>query len=125
MSIDPTKSSFTLLSEGCESIAWISDIKFGIKGKECILAAGSHDKRLYTYKVPISYESDFEEEWTNCLKQPKFIFNKHSSAVIHFDFSSDGLYIQTNCQAAELLYCSTENGVIIKFSIIIIIIIIQ
>ncbi len=29
-------------------------------------------------------------------------FNKHSSAVLHFDFSSDSRYFQSNCQAAEV-----------------------
>jgi WD40 repeat protein len=107
---DSTKS-FLLLSEGCESIAWISDIKFGLRGDECLLAAGSHDKRLYVYSVPSNYDKGFNEgDWMSCLKQPKFVFNKHSSAVIHFDFSTDGLYVQTNCQAAELLFCNTENG---------------
>ena len=107
--------SFSLLSEGCESIAWISDIKFcerinGEGDREVMLAAGSHDKKMYSYTLPQESDNNIGEEWTNCLKKPKFIFNKHSSAVIHLDFSSDGRYLQTNCQAAELLFCNAENG---------------
>ena len=43
-------------------------------------------------------------EWAHCLSKPKFVFNKHSSSVNHFDFSLDGRFFQSNCQAAELLF---------------------
>jgi hypothetical protein len=44
------------------------------------------------------------------LKKERFIFNKHSSAVLHFDYSRDGLYFQSNCQASELLFGSLVDG---------------
>ena len=44
------------------------------------------------------------------LKHEHFKFDKHSSAVLHVDFSSDGKYFQSNCQAGELLFGSLKDG---------------
>lgn len=44
------------------------------------------------------------------LKIELFKFDKHSSAVLHVDFSSDGFYFQSNCQAGELLFGSLKDG---------------
>jgi microtubule-associated protein-like 6 len=91
---------------GGTSTAWISDIKFNPSGT--VLALGSHDKSLYMYDVP---DSTVSSHWANVFNSPKFTpFNKHSSAVTHFDFSQDGKYWQSNCQAYELLFGNIDTG---------------
>ena len=100
-------------ADGCTSIAWINDIKFSPNGR--ILAAGSHDKRLYAFDIPEISSGDASsdgawEGWKHCLEKVKYEFNKHSSAVLHVDFSVDGRYFQTNCQAAELLFGVPDSG---------------
>lgn len=100
-------------ADGCTSHAWINDIKFSPNG--LILVAGSHDKRLYAYDIPEISSGDTLndaqwEAWAQCLDKTRFQFNKHSSAVLHVDFSLDCKYFQTNCQAAELLFGSPDTG---------------
>jgi microtubule-associated protein-like 6 len=99
---------------GCPSVAWINDVKFSPAGHK--LVAGSHDKKLYSFGLPKDLPSnidaeDWGSEWTDCLKtlKPVKVFDKHSSAVLHIDFSLDGLFMQTNCQAAELLFSHAES----------------
>lgn len=100
------------IADGCKSIAWIHEIKFSPSG--AILAAGSHDKRMYAYSVPEITTADLAAqdttEWNRCLTKTRFEFNKHSSAVLHFDFSLDGKYFQSNCQASELLFGTLPDG---------------
>eukprot|EP00595_Chromulina_sp_UTEXLB2642_P001802 CAMPEP_0196761886 /NCGR_PEP_ID=MMETSP1095-20130614/1198_1 /TAXON_ID=96789 ORGANISM="Chromulina nebulosa, Strain UTEXLB2642" /NCGR_SAMPLE_ID=MMETSP1095 /ASSEMBLY_ACC=CAM_ASM_000446 /LENGTH=2526 /DNA_ID=CAMNT_0042111955 /DNA_START=12 /DNA_END=7592 /DNA_ORIENTATION=- len=96
--------SLIKVSEGCSSAAWIQELRFSPDGS--LLAVCSHDKHMYVYAIP----SLSAEELKSCLLKPKFDFNKHSSAVLHIDFSSDGLYFQTNCQAGELLFGNAETG---------------
>jgi len=100
-------------ADGCTSLAWINDIKFSPDG--LILCAGSHDKRLYAFDVPELSSGDASNDaiwapWATCLDKPKYEFNKHSSAVLHVDFTLDGRYFQTNCQAAELLFGAVDSG---------------
>ena len=65
-----------------------------------------HDKKMYFYDIPniFNNSSNFDEnsfdksEWENCMKETKFIFDKHSSAVLHCDYSLDGKYLQTDSQ---------------------------
>lgn len=99
-------TSLTRVGFGGSSTAWISDIKFSPKGT--YLAMGSHDKRLYVYDVPT--DTDSEADWTDAFKNQKYAFNKHSSAITHFDFSEDERYFQTNCQAYELLFGEAATG---------------
>lgn len=94
-----------LLASGCPSTAWISDIKFSPLDR--FLALASHDKKLYVYSVPNNNTSD---EWKSTFKKPKYIFNKHSSAILHIDFTADEKYFQTNCQAYELLFGDATTG---------------
>ena len=92
------------ICDGCITTAWVNEIKFSPTGK--ILAVGSHDKKMYFYDVPNMFNnsSNFNEnsldknEWENCMKETKFIFDKHSSAVLHCDYSLDGKYLQTDSQ---------------------------
>lgn len=100
-------------ADGCTSLAWINDIKFSPDGR--VLLAGSHDKRLYAFDVPELSSGDASNDtvwapWANCLAKAKYEFNKHSSAVLHVDFTLDGRYFQTNCQAAELLFGAVDTG---------------
>jgi WD40 repeat protein len=100
-------------ADGCTSLAWINDLKFSPDGR--MLAAGSHDKRLYAYDIPeissgdVSHDASWES-WSTCLDRCKYEFNKHSSAVLHVDFSLDGQYFQSNCQASELLFGAAATG---------------
>jgi len=88
-------------AQGCQSIAWIADIKFSPETGR-FLAAGSHDSNLYLYDLS---SASNPEDWTDAIFEKRFFkFDKHSSAVIHFDFSLDEKYIQSNCQAGELLF---------------------
>ena len=91
------KVTLTEKSKCCKSTACIADIKFSNN----MMAVGSHDKHIYMFDVP---------EDTRLVEKEKFIFNKHSSAVLHVDFSEDGEYLQSNCQAYELLFMHTHTG---------------
>ena len=113
-------------ADGCSlTNAWISDLKFS--PDDLSLAIASHDKKMYVYSLPevpspflLSATvpgtppdmSGWGDAWTQCLgtAKPRFIFNKHSSAVLHLDYSRDGKYIQTNCQAYEYLFCDAATG---------------
>ena len=91
------KVTLTEKSQCCKSTACIADIKFS----DNMMAVGSHDKHIYMFDVP---------EDTKIVEKEKFIFNKHSSAVLHIDFSEDGAFLQSNCQAYELLFMHTDSG---------------
>ena len=91
--------TLTFKSQCCKSTACIADIKFSKNTN--LMAVGSHDKHIYMFDVP---------EDTMLVEKEKFIFNKHSSAVLHIDFSEDGAYLQSNCQAYELLFMHTDSG---------------
>ena len=88
-------ASFTLCFESEEAKGWISEIKFSPDGRT--LAIGAHDNNVYLFNVNQNYK-----------KKGKFA--KHSAAILHFDFTKDGKYMQTNCNAYELLFCDTTNG---------------
>lgn len=105
-------------ARGCDSAAWIGDIKWS-PGQGSLLAAGSHDKKLYAFDFPDMTDvqhikntdsTSWEKYWSDvakCLAKPKFVYNKHSSSVNHFDFSLDCRFLQSNCQAGELLFAET------------------
>ena len=99
--------SMEKISDGCTTTAWVNEINFSPSGK--ILAVGSHDKKVYFYEIPSlpNGENFVVSEWENCLKKTKFVFDKHSSAVLHSDFSLDGKYLQTDSQVRSLChFCS-------------------
>lgn len=109
-------------ADGCSTLAWVNDLKFSPDGT--LLLAGSHDKRLYAFDIPYTarevdggnnarraaIDENQWAAWSTCLDKEKYQFNKHSSAVLHVDFTADGRYFQTNCQAAELLFGYPETG---------------
>ena len=105
--IEGTRSRLRRVGFGGSSTAWISDIKFSPSGS--LLAMGSHDKRLYVYNVP-EHDIESEDAWATAFEAPKYAFNKHSSAITHFDFSEDERFFQTNCQAYELLFGEVASG---------------
>ena len=95
--------SFTCekVASGCPSVAWICDVRFSPSGN--LLGVGSHDKKFYAYKVNPG-------AWADTFKKEKYVFNKHSSAVLHMDFTGDDKFLQTTCQAGELLFHDCETG---------------
>lgn len=87
---------------GCPTTAWVNDVNISPSGK--LLAVSSHDKKIYFYDLPNFNSGECVSEWIDCLKKEKFVFDKHSSAVLHTDFSSDGKYLQTDSQVLLLVY---------------------
>eukprot|EP00606_Chrysophyceae_sp_TOSAG23-5_P000614 GSChrysophyteH2.ASY1.ANO1.813.1 assembled CDS len=61
----------------------------------------SQHESLHLYKVEFS--------WSDVLVRPDYIYKKHSSAVLNFDFNGNGTSFQSNCQAGELLYGTFIN----------------
>jgi WD40 repeat protein len=103
--------------------AWIADVKFSTDGS--ILAVGSHDKHMFVYKKLDQLAIKLDGKWPDfshddpvnwadtqqiLMGKPSIDFNKHSSAVLHIDFSKDGMFTQTNCQAGELLFMKLADG---------------
>lgn len=90
------------LSHGCNTVAWVNEVNFSPTGS--ILAVGSHDKKMYFYDIPGIPQGggSFGDVWGQCLKKTKFVFDKHSSAVLHSDFSNDGKYLQTDSQVISV-----------------------
>ncbi len=69
----------------------ISDVKFSPDGSEMV--AVSHDSKIYVYT------------WRGGkLKAKTKPIKKHTSAVLHFDFSRDGGFIHSTCRSYELLF---------------------
>ena len=94
--------SMLKLSHGCNTVAWVNEVNFSPTGS--ILAVGSHDKKIYFYDIPGIPQGGgpFGDVWGQCLKKTKFVFDKHSSAVLHSDFSNDGKYLQTDSQVISV-----------------------
>jgi WD40 repeat protein len=87
--------SLSLVIEIKEAKGAITAIKFSPDNN--ILAAGSKDGAIYFY-------SSIQQ-----FKQ-KSKFSKHNSAIVCFDFSADGKYLQSCCQAYEILFCDVATG---------------
>eukprot|EP01040_Poterioochromonas_malhamensis_P009806 gene9806-10650_t len=92
---------------GAASIGSISDIKFSPNGKYLIV--GGHDSKIHGYAIPTVQSGNILQysqwgEWERNLSLPHFIFNKHSSAILHFDCSTDSNYLQSNDIGNELLF---------------------
>ncbi|RLN68841.1 hypothetical protein BBJ28_00002720 [Nothophytophthora sp. Chile5] len=77
----------------------ISELKFSPDGS--VLAVGSHDHKIYLYRLDPRNASKIVKAAT---------FDKHQSYITHLDFSADGSVIQSNCGAYELLFSSAATG---------------
>ena len=84
-----------MVFEAKETKKWICDIKFSPDGRT--LAMGAHDNSIYLYNVQQQFKR-------------KAKFAKHNSYITHFDFSSDGKFLQSNCGAYELLFSDANTG---------------
>lgn len=91
------------IAYGCPTTAWVNDVNISPSGK--VLAVSSHDKKVYFYDLPNFISGEYGNEWNDCLKKEKFVFDKHSSAVLHTDFSLDGKYLQTDSQVILSVHC--------------------
>ncbi|EGR30797.1 hypothetical protein IMG5_123400 [Ichthyophthirius multifiliis] len=80
-----------------QATKWISDIKFSPDGS--LLVVGAHDCSIYCYNFSLTQ-----------LKPKCRPMKKHSSAITHIDFSRDGNYIHSTCQAYELLFWDVNIG---------------
>jgi microtubule-associated protein-like 6 len=80
--------------EGRDSRHWIQDVKFSPDGR--LFAVGSMDHKIYIYN-----RETFRMKGT-C--------DRHNSFIKTFDFSSDGIYIQSDSGDHEHLYFEAEDG---------------
>jgi len=62
-----------------------------------MLAVGDHYSTYYVYDVNNDYSL-------------KFRFTKHSAAILAIDWSADSQYIQSNCNAYEILWAQASDG---------------
>jgi len=85
----------------------ITEIKVSPDGRK--VAVGSHDRKIYV--MDLAFEED-ENGWPVYSFTNLIHGDKHNATITHFDFSSeeDGTYLQSNCQAYELLFWSIEDG---------------
>ena len=97
---------FTLLAEVSEPKRAIADVKFSPDGSKLVLA--SHDCALYIYDI-----SQTSDAYSLKLHTK---FTKHNAAVVHVDFSANGKYLQSVCNAYELLFSDVSTGMLIKAS---------
>ena len=73
----------------------MSAVKYSPDGRR--LAAGSHDNIIYIYSTTDTYE---------LLRR----CSGHSSYLTHLDWSADGVVLQSNCGAYEVLYWDARTG---------------
>lgn len=84
----------------------ISDIKFDSGGN--VLAAGSHDRHIYLYRMEGSNGGRGVSSGCNLRLLHKL--RGHNSYVTHLDWSNDNRMIRSTCGAYELLFWDTGTG---------------
>lgn len=84
----------TILNEIEDSGAWIECMEYSPDGS--LLAVGSHDTEIYIYGT-----SDYSLS---------FMCKAHNAAITSIDWSMDGTYIKSVCNAYELLYFDMSSG---------------
>jgi microtubule-associated protein-like 6 len=85
-----------LIHEARDSKKWIQEMKFSPDGNT--LAVGSHDDKIYLYDVGNGFAI-------------KATISTHKNGFItHLDFSADSQYLQSNCNAYELLFHESDTG---------------
>ncbi|KAH9120424.1 hypothetical protein LEN26_011110 [Aphanomyces euteiches] len=98
VAVGSADGSVTILKGGLDGVVVelhistkaISVVKYTPDGT--LLALGSHDQRIYLYNAP-AYTK-------------RCVLKGHSSSITHIDFSADSKYLQSNCSAYELLFCT-------------------
>jgi len=65
---------------------------------ESMLAVGSHDNNIYTFKV------------SGNTYTPHGTLKAHQSFITNMDWSKDGQFIQSNCGAYELLFFDVNGS---------------
>jgi microtubule-associated protein-like 6 len=88
------EADLTIVAEARDSRQYIVDVRFSLNGET--MAVASSDNNIYLYNT-----NDFASKG-KC--------KKHTSSITHFDFSVDGDWIQSNCQASELLFFNANTG---------------
>lgn len=87
--------SLSIVHQVRDSRNWITETKFSPDGET--FAIGSRDNKIYLYDVTKEFALKGKCE-------------KHNNFITQFDFSSDSMYIQSNCGGYELLYATTMDG---------------
>jgi len=67
-----------------------------------LAAVGAHDAKIYLYNI---IETKKDKKWVK-----KAAMKKHSSSILHLDFSCDGTKLHSNCGAYELLFWDVNNA---------------
>jgi len=84
-----------IVHEGKDAKQWIVDVKFSSEGDT--IAAASYDNCVYLYDVAGGYVL-------------RGIFDGHKAPVTHIDFSADGQFVRSNCEAFDLKYFDASTG---------------
>lgn len=84
--------------EARDSQKWITDIKYSPNGD--LLAIASADTKIYVYNTRREYAL-------------ASVIVQHRAPITHLDFSSDGSWIQANCEAQELCFFEADTGMFI------------
>ena len=76
---------------------WVQEVKFSpaIEGEGLRVAVASHDQKIYIYDMTGKLLS-------TC--------SRNNSYITHLDWSTDGLHLQVNDGAYELLFFETATG---------------
>lgn len=98
-------SSLRVISCWAHSSQCINDVKFSPNSN--FLVGASADGNIYIYK---------SEDGTHFLRQA--VCRGHKDAVLHVDFSADGLHLQSNAQDCSLLYWDLRGNVIKSASLL-------
>lgn len=84
----------------------VNQVKFDPSGNR--IAVASNNSKIYGYNFTFPSDSDSSDlSSINISTNPVFIFDKHTSGVSYFDWSLDGIYIQSNDKGGELLFYNT------------------
>ncbi|CAM9099953.1 unnamed protein product [Discosporangium mesarthrocarpum] len=92
------EDDFQTLHEARDSQKHITDIKWASTGQS--LAMGAADSKIYVYSTSDRYSLTA-------------MLTTHNSPITALDFSTDGRYVRSTCQAYELFYHESDTGMVI------------
>ena len=95
--------NYDIIFEARDSVKPVSEIKWSPNGES--LAVGSWDANIYIYTL---------QDNSVCRFQNIHVLSKHNSIISNIDFSSNGMYLRSNCDAYELYYWDLRKGLGIK-----------